>query len=160
MSISTNSALTPWPRAASAAIEGERLCVSLKDGREVSVPVSWFAFLANASPEERQQFHLDEYGAAIEWNGLEDGISVPSLFGLPEDPPRTQNDTYVIDYRQDGRRWIAEIAELESWTWAPSLSVAKRDGRWLLAQLLHVDSLEQAGIQVVDRVASKEPVEA
>lgn len=132
----------------------------LKDGREVAVPIDWVGFLANATRDQRQRFRLDEYGAAIEWDELEDGISVPSLFGLPENPPRTRQDTYVIDYRHDGRRWIAEVAELESSTWARTLSAAKRDGREMLAQLLHVGSLDQAGVQVVDQIHSKEPVEA
>jgi hypothetical protein len=160
MSISSNNASAPWPRAASVAVEGERLSVALKDGREINVPVDWFDFLASATDKQRQRFQVDEYGAAIYWDELEEGISVPSLFGLPENPPRTRQDSYVIDYRRDGRRWIAEIATLESWTWARTLNTAKRDARWLLARLLDVENLDTAGIQVVDEVHSPEAVKA
>lgn len=160
MSISTADAPMQWPRAASASVDGDRLMVSLKDGREITVPIEWFEFLRIATDDQRQHFHLDDYGAAIEWDELDDGISVPGLLGLPESPPRTPRDSYVIEYRHEGRRWIAEIAELESWTWARSLSAAKRDGREMLAMLLHVESLGDSGIQVIDQVQSKEPVGA
>ena len=160
MSISTSSALTQRPRAASVAVQGDRLRVSLRDGREISVPVEWFDFLGKATDEQRQRFHVDEYGAAISWDELDDRVSVPALFGLPEQPPRTRRDKYVIDYRHDGRRWIAEVAELESWTWARTLSAAKRDGREMLALLLDIESLDEAGIQVIDEVRAREAVEA
>ena len=159
MSISSNSALR-WPRAASVAVQGERLRVSLKDGREITVPLDRFDFLARATNEQRQRFQVDEYGAAISWDELEEGISVPSLFGLPEHQPRTRQDSYVIDYRHDGRRWIAEIATLESWTWARTLNAAKRDAREMLAMLLGVGSLGEAGIRIVDEVHSPEAVKA
>src|SRR3970282_1799929 len=111
MSISSNRPLTPWPRAASVAVERERLRVSLKDGREIVVPVDWFDFLTKATDEQRQRFRLDEYGAGTPWDELEDGISVPSLFGLPESPPRRILDRYVVEYRRDGRVWNAEIRD-------------------------------------------------
>jgi len=160
MSISRNSAQTPWPRAASVAVGRDQLHVALKDGREIAVPVKWFDFLAKATDEQRQRFEVDEYGAGIWWDELDDGISVPSLFGLPEDPPRVRHDSYVINYRNDGRRWIAEVAELESWTWARTLTAAKRAGRDLLATLLGVEDLEATGINVIDEVHAAEPIRA
>jgi hypothetical protein len=144
--------LTPWPRAASVAVERERLRVSLKDGREIVVPVDWFDFLMKATDEQRQRFRLDEHGAAISWDELEDGISVPSLFGLPEHPPRTRGDRYILRYRHDGRRWIADLPDFNSWTPARTLTAAKREGRGLLAMLLDVDDLDAAGINVIDEV--------
>jgi len=160
MSTSRSSVQTSWPRAASVAIEGERLHVRLKDGREVTVPIDWFDFLARATDEQRREFRVDEYGSAIWWEGLEEGISVPSLLGLPENPPRVRQDRYAIDYRHDGRRWIAEVADLESWTWAPTLSGAKRAGRELLSTLLQVQDLSAAGIDVVDEVHTAESTTA
>jgi predicted RNase H-like HicB family nuclease len=160
MSIASNSALTPWPRAASAAVEGERLHVSLKDGRQISVPLDWFAFLATATDDQRQRFELDEYGAAISWDELEDSISVPSLFGLPENPPRRIQDRYVVEYRHAGRVWNAEIRDLESSTRGRTLSDAKRNAREILAMLLNLTDLDEAGIDVVDEVSAPEAVGA
>lgn len=160
MSISSNSALTPWPRAASVAVERERLRVSLKDGREIVVPVDWFDFLKQATDEQRQRFQLDEYGAAISWDELEDGISVPSLFGLPENPPRRILDRYVVEYRHEGRVWNAEIRDLESSTRGRTLNDAKRNAREILAMLLNLTDLDEAGIEVVDEVSAPEAVGA
>ena len=160
MSISSNSALTPWPRAASVAVERERLRVSLKDGREIVVPVDWFDFLAKATDDQRQHFQLDEYGVAIYWDELEDSISVPSLFGLPESPPRRTLDRYVVEYRREGRIWNAEIRDLESSTRGRTLNDAKRNAREILAMLLNLTDLDEAGIEVVDEVSAPEAVGA
>ena len=160
MSISSNSALTPWPRAASVAVEREQLRVSLKDGREIVVPLDWFDFLAKATDDQRQHFQLDEYGAAIHWDELEDSISVPSLFGLPESPPRRTLDRYVVEYRREGRLWNAEIRDLESSTRGRTLNDAKRNAREILAMLLNLTDLDEAGIEVVDEVSAPEAVGA
>jgi hypothetical protein len=161
MHISRNSADTPWPRAASVSVDRERLHVVLKDGRAISVPLKdWFDFLANATDRERQTFEIDRYGVGIWWEELDEGISVPSLFGLPENPPRPSRKSYSIRYRRSGSGWIAEIPDFESDVPAPSISAAKRDGRALLAMLLHVESLDKAGIEVVDEVEDATLVES
>jgi hypothetical protein len=56
----------------------------LKDGREIAVPVAWFEWLASADEAKRQDFAILEDGAGIWWERLDDGISVPGLFGLSE----------------------------------------------------------------------------
>lgn len=72
-----------YPLAASAAIDRERLRIALKDGRELSVPVAWFDWLAHASDDERGELRIVEDGQGIWWDRLDDGVSVPDLFGLP-----------------------------------------------------------------------------
>ncbi len=160
MTSSTASSWPVWPRAASVRLDSTQLHVVLKDGREISVPLDSFEFLAHATGEQRQAFTVDDDGAAIYWNALRDSISVPSLFGLPEHPPRPRRDRYVVRYRHDGRRWIAEVPDFDSWTPARTLTAAKREGRGLLAMLLDVDDLDAAGIKVIDEVQSPQPIEA
>jgi hypothetical protein len=58
----------------------------VEDGREISVPASWFGFLESASEPQRAHLRLIAGGAGIGWEQLEDGVSVPQLFGLPPDP--------------------------------------------------------------------------
>ena len=157
MSTSATSSRRAWPRAASASVEGGRLRVGLKDGREISVPIDWFGWLRGATEAELQDFHLIEDGGGIWWESIDEGVSVPWLFGLPEFPPRADLDRYVVEYRQDGRRWVAEIPDLDSSTWARTLSAAKRDARVLIARLLDVHHLDRAGIEVVDEVHSAAP---
>lgn len=71
------------PRAASAIVDDDRLRVELEDGRELSVPISWFTWLQGASPEDRRDLSVIEYGLGIWWEALDEGISVPWLLGLP-----------------------------------------------------------------------------
>jgi hypothetical protein len=73
----------PYPTAVAANVDAERLHVVLADGRELSVPTGWFAWLARASDAERKDLEIVEGGQGIWWRRLDDGISVPSLFGLP-----------------------------------------------------------------------------
>jgi hypothetical protein len=60
-----------------------RLHVTLDDGREIIVPISWYAWLANATDEQRSDLELIERGEGIWWGQLDEGVSVPGLLGLP-----------------------------------------------------------------------------
>ena len=71
------------PIATAAAVVADRLHVTLVDGREIIVPVSWFEWLANATPEQRSELDLIEGGEGIWWEQLDEGVSVPGLLGLP-----------------------------------------------------------------------------
>ena len=73
----------PRPRAMSAVVVGDRIRVSFEDGRELSVPVDWFAWLTKATDAQRRDVHVIEYGLGIWWEALDEGISVPWLLGLP-----------------------------------------------------------------------------
>ena len=84
MSSSAGSTLLSRPRAVRARVDADRLWVSLEDGRDVSVPVTWFDWLARATDDQRHDIRIIEGGAGIWWEQLEDGVSVPWLFGLPE----------------------------------------------------------------------------
>ncbi len=85
MSSSTNELAVGAPRAVAARLDGARLRVSVADGREITVPLSRFEFLERASDAERADFRLIGNGRGIWWEQLEDGVSVPQLFGLPAD---------------------------------------------------------------------------
>jgi len=74
------------PRAIRARVDADRLWVSLQDGRDVSVPIDWFDWLASAPDDQRHDIRIIEGGAGIWWEQLDDGVSVPWLFGLPEYP--------------------------------------------------------------------------
>jgi hypothetical protein len=58
--------------------------VALEDGRDVTVPVSWFDWLASATPGQQDDLRIIEGGLGIWWEQLEDGVSVPWLLGRPE----------------------------------------------------------------------------
>jgi hypothetical protein len=64
-------------------VAGDRLRVALEDGRELSVPVDWFGWLAKATDAQRAGLEVIEYGLGIWWEALDEGVSVPWLLGLP-----------------------------------------------------------------------------
>ena len=74
---------TSRPIATAAVVAAGRLHVTLADGREVIVPISWFDWLANATDEQRSDMDLIEGGEGIWWEQLDEGVSVPGLLGLP-----------------------------------------------------------------------------
>lgn len=75
--------LDKYPAAAAVEVDREWLRVDLCDGRRLSVPVSWFDWLARASDPELADFEIIEGGQGIWWNAIDEGLSVPGLFGLP-----------------------------------------------------------------------------
>ena len=70
-------------RAAQVRFSDVQLIVALADGREISVPLSWFPRLANATPTERAHYEIFGEGTGIHWPDIDEDISVPRLLGLP-----------------------------------------------------------------------------
>ena len=63
----------------------KRLHVCLSDGREISVPLSWFPRLQHATDDQRQQWESIGNGVGIHWEAIDEDISVAGLLGLPND---------------------------------------------------------------------------
>ncbi|MEW5767561.1 MAG: DUF2442 domain-containing protein [bacterium] len=64
---------------------GNILCVSLSDGREISVAidqVEWLDWLAKATPEQRIKWSIEPGGFAIYWDELDDGIEICHLLSM------------------------------------------------------------------------------
>ncbi len=62
----------------------ESICVSLSDGRVVTVPISWYPRLSHARPEHRQAWKLVGQGHGIRWSEVDEDISVENiLLGQP-----------------------------------------------------------------------------
>ena len=71
------------PRATAAVVDGERLRVTLNDGRDVSIPTSWYSWLGDANADQQADLAIIEGGLGIWWGQLDDGLSVPGLLGQP-----------------------------------------------------------------------------
>jgi hypothetical protein len=82
MSTST-TAPDRFPTAIAAAVSDDRLRVTLVDGRELTVPIAWWDWLAGATDAQRSDLEIIEGGQGLWWDQLDDGLSVPGLFGLP-----------------------------------------------------------------------------
>ncbi len=47
------------------------------------MPVAWFDWLKDATISDLADFEIIEGGQGIWWNAIDEGLSVPWLFGLP-----------------------------------------------------------------------------
>ena len=71
------------PTAVAATVDEDSLTVVLADGRKLIVPLSWFGWLESADVVQRSNLEIIEGGLGIWWNDLDEGVSVPTLLGLP-----------------------------------------------------------------------------
>lgn len=75
---------TATVRACDVRFAGDRLCIALSDGRELSVPfkkIPWLKWLAQATPKQRASWSLEPGGYAIYWEQLDDGVEICHLLG-------------------------------------------------------------------------------
>ncbi len=75
----TTSAATDVPVATEVKVTGDALVVGLRDGRVVSVPLTWYPRLAAATPSERRQWELIGPGLGIHWPAIDEDVSVEAL---------------------------------------------------------------------------------
>jgi hypothetical protein len=71
-------------QARDVSFAGDRLCIELSDGRELSVPykkIPWLKWLAKATPKQRANWSLEPGGYAIYWEQLDDGVEICHLLG-------------------------------------------------------------------------------
>lgn len=64
-------------RPIAAAIQEEKLWVTLADGRIVVTPLDWYPFLLEATPEQRTNVQLK--WNAVWWPDLEEGLSIDGM---------------------------------------------------------------------------------
>lgn len=99
----------PVARAETLAVDvecsGDALCVTLSDGRVVSVPLVWLPRLAGASTREQSERELIGGGVAIHWEAIDEDISVASLL-RPENFMRLPDN--VLPPRARKKRGAAE----------------------------------------------------
>jgi len=91
----TTSSVAPETAAAkNVRVTDRALVVELRDGRVVSVPLSWYPRLAEGLPRERRRWELLGPGIGIHWPDLDEDISVDGLLqGLPSgESPASLNE--------------------------------------------------------------------
>ena len=60
-------------------IDATYLHVRLKDGRQVSMPLWWSPRLLAATAKQRQQWRILPFGDALEWEALDEHLSVKGI---------------------------------------------------------------------------------
>jgi hypothetical protein len=62
----------------------DKLTVDLKDGRTISVPLTWYPRLLRATPEQRDRWQIAGGGFGIHWPDLDEDLSTEGLLrGAP-----------------------------------------------------------------------------
>lgn len=65
--------------AVDVKVTSDALVVALRDGRVVSVPLTWYPRLAAATPGERRRWELVGAGIGIHWPAIDEDVSVEAL---------------------------------------------------------------------------------
>jgi Protein of unknown function (DUF2442) len=74
-----STSATDTPVAVEVKVTSDALVVGLRDGRVVSVPLTWYPRLATATPSERRRWELVGPGIGIHWPAIDEDVSVDAL---------------------------------------------------------------------------------
>lgn len=88
--MNTSTEININARATGVRCSNERLYVHLMDNREISVPLQWFPRLAQATPEQRENWRLIGRGVGLRWPDIDEDISVTGLLDATDDVTVTE----------------------------------------------------------------------
>lgn len=81
----TISAVAIDARVSGVRTTDTTLIVTLRDGREIRAPLSWFPRLAQAQPDARAKWEPAAAGHGIHWPLLDEDLSIERLLRGAED---------------------------------------------------------------------------
>lgn len=67
------------PLAWSVSFDTDNMCVELKDGRKLSVPLAYFPRLLKAKEQQRENYTISGGGIGLHWEEIDEDICVKSL---------------------------------------------------------------------------------
>jgi hypothetical protein len=71
------------------AVTDDEIRAKLADGRSISVPLVWSWRLAEATPEQRQNYEIIGTGQGVHWPDVDEDISaIGMLVGTPARPAK------------------------------------------------------------------------
>ena len=91
------------PEAMTVSVTEDALAVQLSDGRDISVPLSWYPRLVHATPEERGHLELIGGGQGIHWPDLDEDISVEMLLAGRKSGESRRSFKQWLEAKQAGR---------------------------------------------------------
>ncbi|HWN74913.1 MAG TPA: DUF2442 domain-containing protein [Candidatus Udaeobacter sp.] len=81
----------PSERVADVSFTEDSLSVSLRDGRKISVPLTWFPKLLHATAEQRNNWKVAGAGYGIHWPDIDEDLSTEGLLrGAPAPHEKTK----------------------------------------------------------------------
>ena len=91
------------PEAMTVSVTDDVLALQLSDGRDISVPLSWYPRLVHATPEERDNWELIGSGQGIHWHDLDEDISVEMLLAGRKSGESRRSFKQWLEAKQAGR---------------------------------------------------------
>ena len=91
------------PEAMTVSVTEDILAVQLSDGRDISVPLSWYPRLVHATTEERDHWELIGGGQGIHWPDLDEDISVEMLLAGRKSGESRRSFKQWLEAKQAGR---------------------------------------------------------
>lgn len=73
------SLITTDERVVDVKTTEDDLCVTLMDGRTISVPLVWYPRLLNATPEQRRNWQVAGGGYGIHWPDVDEDLSTAGM---------------------------------------------------------------------------------
>lgn len=73
------STLTFEARASKIWFDKDNIWMNLSDGRQLSVPLTYFPRLHKATEQQRENYELSGGGTGLHWDEIDEDISVPNL---------------------------------------------------------------------------------
>jgi hypothetical protein len=79
-------------RVADVKFARATLSVTLRDGRTITVPLTWYPRLLNATPSQRKNWRIAGGGYGIHWPDVDEDLSTKGMLrGAPAPRPRRGN---------------------------------------------------------------------
>ena len=79
-------------RVSNVTFSPDSLSVSLKDGRSISVPLTWYPKLLHATAEQQKNWKISGGGYGIHWPDIDEDLSTEGLLrGAPAAHPSVKS---------------------------------------------------------------------
>ena len=92
-------------RVADVAFTADSLSVTLKDGRTITVPLTWYPRLLQATSRQRKNWKLSGGGYGIHWPELDEDLSTEGLLrGAPAPQTRARKEAHAVSLGPSTRR--------------------------------------------------------
>jgi hypothetical protein len=86
-------------RVAAVRISRERLIVTLRDDRTISVPLAWYPRLQKATPKQRKNWQLAGGGYGIHWPDIDEDLNTEGLLRGAPSPEVVQKQRAALSQR-------------------------------------------------------------
>lgn len=87
------SEIRPGERVKDVRFTEDTVAVDLLDGRTITVPLTWYPRLFDATPEQRRNWRISGAGFGIHWPDVDEDLSTEGLLrGAPAAPERARAD--------------------------------------------------------------------